>query len=92
MLIPVENNLRRISPRPYGTRGLLFNVTQDCAALVLGYLGFSLRENGRWLFHPPWVGEDGGRPTLTGGRIKLFSRVHGPHSSTSLFFEQVKKL
>jgi len=43
MLIPGENNLRRISPRPYGTRGLLFNVTQDCAALVLGYLGFSLR-------------------------------------------------
>jgi len=51
----------RISPRPYGTHGLFFNATQDCATLVLGYFPFSLRENGRRLFHIPWVGKAGGR-------------------------------
>jgi hypothetical protein len=53
--------LGRISLRPYGTQGPLFNATQDCAALVLGYFPFSLRENGRWLFHSPRGGEAGGR-------------------------------
>jgi hypothetical protein len=42
------------SPCTYGTEGLLFN-----ADLALGYSRFSSRENGRRLFHPPWVGEAG---------------------------------
>jgi hypothetical protein len=34
-------------------------LTQDCAALVLGYSRFSLRENDRRLFHPLRVGNTG---------------------------------
>ena len=39
-----------ISAVPAGRKVSCSTVTQDCAALVLGYSRFSLRENERWLF------------------------------------------
>jgi hypothetical protein len=50
-------------PVPTG-RGFYWNLTQDRAALVLGYYRFSLREMIVSGFILPWVGQAGGRLTL----------------------------
>jgi hypothetical protein len=52
-----------ISCRPYGTARLILMLTQDCAALVLGYYQYSLREKNVGCFIFLWVGGGGGGPT-----------------------------
>jgi len=54
-------HLGLISPRPYRTGGDCWMLTQDCAALVLGYYPISLREKDRCRFHLSRVGEADGR-------------------------------
>jgi hypothetical protein len=52
LLIPQEDDFETDFGRPYGTEGFCSTLTQDSAALVLGYSRFSLREKVRWLLHP----------------------------------------
>jgi hypothetical protein len=54
-------HLGLISHRPYGKGGDYWMLTQDCAALVLGYYPISLREKDRCRFHLSRVGNAGER-------------------------------
>jgi hypothetical protein len=51
-LVELENDLAADFVPSLRDEGAFCSLTQDCAALVLGYYPFSLRENDHRLFHP----------------------------------------
>jgi hypothetical protein len=51
----------------------MLKLTQDCAALVLGYYQYSLREKSVGGFIFPWVGEGGGRLIQSRLRVSFFA-------------------
>jgi hypothetical protein len=68
-------HLGLISHRPYGTGDDCWMLTQDCAALVLGYYPISLREKDRCRFHLSRVGNAGGGLTLIRAPLEFFGSL-----------------